>query len=407
MPVAEPLAPGDYVTFPHDYGAPAPYNWKGADEAARGARSPLGTPSTGTGVGTPQSYNGWMRRTKWFAGFMGAAAAMAQLWDAYNKRAPGEWGQQEWGFMFPQGTTGYCTNMNGMPMDGPWAVWSNPPEAVCNFQHGPAISTDWYQMVNVEPFGGVSRGWYDHGNGNYTAAWLRQVRPSPLSSPQIWFYGAMVLSSAGPAGGGHPELAKPLFYAPVPNPFVDVVGAPQPTDRSIPGTSVPMPRAVADALGQFAPSTESRTPVSRPPSNPPAPPVEKPRGPPSERPRERKWRAGKALSKALQGVNAVTEGADFMEAAWWALSPESRKAARRYFGHKPNFMERAMWTAMNPQDVNVADLLENLANNQAGDRVGGMAGKHTKDWHGANWNSGWDSRGRGPFETWGRMPDWK
>lgn len=398
------------------------------------------------------SYQGWMKNAKFFNRFMKRlpyAIPFAGLLDDYLNREPGAYGQPEWGFMLMPGTTAYCLNLNGMPLDGPWKVWSNPPQAVCGLQHGPAIPTQWYDTIPYNNFGGVDRGVYDHANGNYTCAYLRQVTPSPLSSPQIWFYGAMLLRSTT-AGGGHPELVMPMAsYMPVPNitTFPDDRWPPDMAPNLqpvVPGNSgTPLPNSVARRAGRFAPRP-GQAPNPRPspgpaPSPGPGPgpgagpgpnpgpgPGGNPGGPGApfiwsgwygDTPRNPQWRNHRPppyvgpekkfqpsgpVARALEVAQGASEFADAIDAAYWALTPEARNQCRQA-GLQGAF-GRTVCVLGHTKDIDPEKFIKNLASGQVGDVAGGLVGKATRAWHRKNWNGGkgWDSRGRGPAETWKR-----
>lgn len=96
------------------------------------------------------------------------------------------------------------------------------------------------------------------------------------------------------------------------------------------------------------------------------------------------------------------------EAAWWALSKDSRKKAWIANGRKRlGFLERAQWTLAHANDIDPVKFIRNLAGNQVGDLVGGLSGEAWKKSLQNIWKfSGGklDLRGRGIGSTFNRLP---
>lgn len=403
VPVAEPLSPGRYVTFPGDYGTPTTRNvW----------RTPSGTPSTARNAaplnqippaGSMERYNKWMRDTKWMNRFLAPLAAFEA---GRQIGAALEDGPLSAGDMLPGYSNGWQTTCNlqtGMPLYGPYAGGGS-----CGFGYLDP-GNKWYERFVPDPAYGLVPGplWYPFASP--VPAWLEfrvgQQQPDNAASPEIY---TVRLAGAYPDPIGTTRPAP--FVQTVPDPaWQSETGE---KTWSVPGASArAIPFGIALAAGMFAPKTGmSPAPVpgtDAPPAPvPPRKPVKLRSGKPPLRTRERKWRARGAVAAALWGVGAATEAADFMEAAWWSLSKAARKRAWEENGRKPlTPAERWWYAATHPGDINPADLLQNLAGNAAGDAAGGRGGRHTKEWHQANWRQGWDSRGRGPFETFKRLRD--
>jgi len=415
---AEPLPRSSYVTFPGEYSTPR-----------------TGSAWRPSGVGSMQTiqaearelagYGKWLRRTKWLGPGAAAAAALAAAWKAWEL-SQGEPGAVEGatapGVAWPPGWTVTCSGgTDGMPYWGPYAGYAGYPVGTCGSSTAIDPGRTWYDKPSdgFEPLG-ASPGLYDHGNGNYSCFFIHQVKPSPLSSPEIWITGPTGTIIGGlsvPAPKG-PVLERDLAPFGLPadpwaQPPAEVAKGPmmtpEPGAKAWPGTS---PEGAPGPWGEgYGGPLPSPSPTPSPGAGPFAPPVRQPPGgrvrvrflpgPPRVRERERKWLAPAPIAKVLKWFGIVTEFVDFFEAAWWSMSKGCRARAFKEYGHRLTFVERAAFTLSNPGCVNIPKTLLNWADANAGDTQAGQSGKFTREMH-RRWYefTGFDLRGRGPVETW-------
>lgn len=398
-------------------------------------QSPYMRPPAATPGGSYGSYGRWLRHAKWFGRFLAAAALAEELYEAYQTyQHLGDLPPDFTGWVLPPGWKFVCTlgNNNTMPRYPTGSIGN-----VCGASSGAFPGQQWYQAPPAGTLGYLTDPCPRFGtNGLDTGYWvgmLCQQRPGPTNSPQVYHI--------------HEEFfLRQAVAAPVPAylPHVSIIPDDRwPSDMQpqltpvVPGASgTPLPLHVAQAAGAWGRPVPSRAPgpASGPgvrpapgpwpppgPVLPPAPPagggfgdyagspsLDRPpphwRYRPSRKDRERKWRAKGPLAAAISAVSWATEANDFVNAMWWAMSKKSRHAAFVANGYKPlNPLEKAAWVAAHPGDVDWAKGLTNLAHNAGTDRAAGIGGGHTRDWHRANHARGWDSRGRGPFETFNRL----
>lgn len=411
-----PTMPSGYV--PGYRGTPAPVSpgrW-------------VSPPSGGYGYppgGSYGSYGGWMKNAKFFNKFLRGALA-----NVPTMLLEAGWAQWIDGFPFagrsfvlPPGWQLNCAYTNMMPLQ---AVGVNGGSQ-CNV----LIWTDAQGIQFFEPTAyPYKEPVYWPQGGGWQFGYGQQLVPGPNTSAQPLF---LNVSFSAPGIPGADYTYWQQNYS-TPRPSVTTI----PDDRwpadmqpmltpVVPGSSgVALPFGIAAAAAGFSP-LPSLAPGAAPgagvapgvgpgagagPGVTPSPgvnPKPDPRGPlPRGRPfkngkppkgtGEKKWLVGGPLGAALKLAQAAGEANDFFNALWWALSPASRKAARKAYGHKPTPLERWAWVMSHPGDIDPEKAIDNLINNQVGDTVGGMIGEVTKQWHAANWSHGWDSRGRGPAE---------
>lgn len=361
--------------------------------------------SAPTRVGSGFDYGKWLRRARFLGYALLAAEIAKQIQNALDPPEaffPHVWTPPGWSVDCDIGFTG--ETLYGSNAFGP----------VCGYGSADA-GTDWGDPPPVGLFGYPASGPALYAMGDNRWHWgLFSQGFRATQSPLIWAL-RIQWSYPGPPSAAPSTVPGVVLYpgdavAPAPG---DAPGASPAGEVERGPLFFPLPLSVPTVGHQAAHDAPGGAPGI--PSVPVVPvPVPEPfplgrvphkfRGRPLAGERERKWAPSGPVAAVLRFVGLVTEAADFLEAAWWSLSKKSRGDAYRFYGHKPNFLERAAWTISHSGDVDPAALLQNMAQNAAGDAQGGRAGKHTAQWHQQNWkNFGHETRGRGPAETFKRL----
>lgn len=173
------------------------------------------------------------------------------------------------------------------------------------------------------------------------------------------------------------------------DPFSVPVGVPQHTPRPLPVKLLAKRRDLNLWRSPTEQPTRGYQPTLQPP--PPVPPRDTTEGelprPPAKGTRERKWKAPKALSVALQVALAATEVIDWIDAVYRALPYKLRRKVLmgqplRSSGYhrQPTPIQKALVIFGNLDDVNLTKALRNLIMEAAIDQAIGRASSYGEAW---------------------------